>query len=67
MLPRLVQPWRPYESTQEGLFLGGKVIEIMLERQKCPGSPEMLICSHQIKVRIPDTWLGDLKIKKLFQ
>lgn len=66
MLPRLVQPWKPQESTQKGLVLGGKVVVIMLE-ETFLGSLGMLICSHQIRMRILDTWLGDVKIKIWFQ
>lgn len=39
MLPRLVQPWKPGESTQGGLFLGAKVIEMMLGEAEVPGQP----------------------------
>lgn len=39
MLPRLVQPWKPCESTQKGLVLGGKEIVIMVEEAEVPGQP----------------------------
>lgn len=35
-----------------------------MRRQKCLGSLGVLLRSHQIRVRIPDAWLADLKIKK---
>lgn len=39
MLARLVQPWKPHESTQKGLFLGSIVVVIMLEEAEVPGQP----------------------------
>lgn len=50
---------------QEDEFSGGKVIMVTLEEVEVPGQIilGMLMCSHQIRVRIPDTWLADLKIK----
>lgn len=39
MLPRLGRPWKPRESTEKGLVLGGKVIVIVLEEAEVPGQP----------------------------
>lgn len=65
MLPGLVQPWKPCESTQKGLFLGDKVIVIMGEEAEVPGQPRDADMQPSDKGEDTRYLAGRLKIKNL--
>lgn len=65
MLPGLVQPWKPCESTQKGLVLGDKVIVIMLEEAKVPGQPRDADMQPSDKCEGIRYLAGRLKILKI--